>query len=314
MRIATLTLNPSVDLTLSVDALVKDDVLRAEEVCRHPGGKGLNVAGVLKTLGCPARAIALLGGTTGTLVADLARKAGLVLDVVPVTNETRTNLTLIERRVAGVTKINTAGPQVLPQEQQRLLHHLDQICAEIDTLVLSGSLPPGLPEDIYATIIRRCAAQGVRCILDADGVSLQAGIGAGPYLVKPNLHELVRWAREDLETYAQRITAARRILTAGVSLVLLSLGQQGAWLVTTEQIWSAVPPPVPVVSTVGCGDALLAGFLWGLMLGEALEEALRRAVATGTAMATTPGTELCRLEQVLPLVARTQVTRLEPPA
>lgn len=302
MRIVTVTLNPCIDLELEVEALLVEDVTRVLAARKDPGGKGVNVSRMLLHLGRASTALAALGGATGRELAELARAAGLDLAVARVRGETRINLTISERGAGLTRRLNMAGPLLDGGDLRRLRRALAAASRQADWLVLSGSLPPGAPETLYAEIIEQARRHGAACALDSDGPPLEAGVAARPALLKPNLHELSRLAGQPLPDIAAARQAARALCGGGVSTVLVSLGAGGALLVAAADEAVAVPPPVRAVSTVGCGDALLAAYLHARAEGLPEREALRWGVAAGAASAAKPGTRLASADETRALL------------
>jgi 1-phosphofructokinase len=286
--IVTLTPNPSVDRTLEIAGLVRGGVLRAVAERVDAGGKGVNVARALTANGLPARAVLPLGGPYGQLLGNLLGDKDITVVRVPVDTATRSNITLGEPD-GTVTKVNAPGQPLLDGDVHALL---DACLADLDDVgwvVGCGSLPPGVPDDLYAALVERGRAAGVRTAVDTSGGPLARAVDAGPDLVKPNLEELVELDGEPVETLDDVVGAADDLRRRGVGRVVVSLGARGAVLVDGGEPLIAEPPPIEVRSDVGAGDALLAGFLAAGGSGAA---ALRAGVAWGTAAAALPGTEM----------------------
>lgn len=284
--ITTVTLNPSFDLTLEVDSVVPGGVIRAHTERIEAAGKGVNVTRALAINGVASRAVAALDPATATRYEELLDVTD-VLEVIPVSGILRTNVALVS---AGgvVTKINGPGPNHPPEAVAAIRAAVRARVADSSWIVLSGSLPPGCPDDLYAQVIRE--ASGTCAVaLDAEGEALRLGVAAGPSVVKPNLAELTALADAPLITLGDVHDAARALRDLGAHSVLCSLGVDGALLVTPDGALYAAGPAQTRGSDVGAGDALLAGFLSenGDDRGRLL-----RAVAWGGAACRLPGSQM----------------------
>jgi 1-phosphofructokinase len=309
--IVTLTANPSLDRTVTLPGdLVRGAVHRVRTVHIEPGGKGVNVARAVALAGRPTLAV-LPARADDPILAGLDTLA-VPYRAVPVPVFARTNLTVTEPD-GTTTKINEPGGPLGDAEVEGLVDALLAAAEGADWVALCGSVPPGVPSDIYARLVVRLHERGHRVAVDTSDAPLQALAAAlpasGPDLVKPNAEELAQLTGADpvaLERAAARgelapaVAAARRLVDGGVGTVLATLGASGALLVTSAGAWSASPPPTVPRSTVGAGDSSLAGYL--LAAAEGLDEAdrLRRAVAYGSAAAALPGTTLPRPDQTDP--------------
>lgn len=292
--IVTVTPNPSLDRTLQVDELRPGHVHRAVTARTDPGGKGVNVARALAAHQIPVHAVVPMGGTAGQQLADLLVDIGVRVVPVPVNGNTRTNVTIVDD-TGTVTKVNESGAQLGPAALAELRHRVEAAVQPGDWVALSGSLPPGAPDDLYADLVLTIHNVGARVAVDTSGVPLVAALDACPDLVKPNRHELEELVGHRLLDVAAVVDAAGELLDGGVGIVLASLGAEGAILVDEEGAWHAVAQPVAVLSDVGAGDASLAGYLAADGGGS---EALRRAVAWGTAAVAQPGTAMPRPDDV----------------
>jgi len=296
--ILTVTLNPAVDLYLSIQKLVTDDVNRVLWFRRDPGGKGVNVSRVIQELGGESIALCLLGGATGEEIFRHLNAKGIWVERILVEGSTRTNITLKEERAGKIIKLNEKGPPLTQTHLRICLKRLLRLAHRGDFVALSGSLPPGVSSETYALFIRHLRSRGIRVLLDADGEALREGIKASPTFVKPNLHEMSRLVRRPLRTFQDRIKACHALLRNGIEGVILSMGKEGALLVSQKESWLAKTPKVKVESTIGSGDSLVGGFLLGLSRGKNMAESFRLGMACGTATAITPATELCHKKDV----------------
>jgi 1-phosphofructokinase len=285
--ITTVTLNPSFDLTLQVEELRVGRVSRSRSERVEAAGKGVNVSRALAAHGVPSRAVVALAPVDERRYQELLDFDG-PLEIIPAPGPVRTN-TAIVGPPGVVTKVNAPGPTHTPEVIRALTGSVADAVDGSEWVVLSGSLPPGCPDDLYATLIRAVRSRAGRVALDAAGEPLRHGVAAGPDLVKPNRWELQETWGSPVGTLGDAVTGARAMLAGGAGAVLCSLGPDGALLLTGDAWWHATAEPFDVGSDVGAGDALLAGFL---AAGGFDGEALRTAVAWGTAACRLPGAQM----------------------
>lgn len=286
--IVTCTPNPSLDRTIEVDRLQQGEVQRVRSVTVQPGGKGINVARALHGNGHDVRAIAPLGGAEGELFARLVQQAGVPFTPVEVDQPIRVNITLAEAD-GTTTKLNDRGPTLDEAARGRLLDATLDAAVGARWLAACGSLPPGAGDDLYGDLVTRARAADRRVAVDTSGPALAAVVNAGPDLIKPNHHELAELIGDELKTFGDVVGAARQVIARGVVSVLVSLGGDGALLVTDDAVWFGESEPVVVRSTVGAGDSLLAGFL---AAGGDGPEALTTGIAWATAAVSLPGSTM----------------------
>ncbi len=275
---ATVTLNPAIDRTITVAGFSRGAVNRAEFVGDRAGGKGVNVASALAEQGHRVAALGFLGRDNDAIFA--AHFAGLGVDdrCRRLPGATRTGLKIVDSTRGETTDLNFPGLAPAPADTEAVLRQLDALAAPWG--VLAGSLPPGVPADFYAQAIRRLHARGVRVALDTSGAALDAALAAGPDIIKPNTHELEALVGRALPDETAVIEAAKTIVAAnGVRLVAVSRGAAGAVFVTAEQVVAARPPTIEVRSTVGAGDAMVAGLVAARLRGLSLAETARLATA-----------------------------------
>ena len=299
----TLTLNPALDLSTTTAQLEHTHKLRCGPMLRHPGGGGVNVARLLHRLGADVQAWHLSGGVTGAHLCQLLAAEGVPMLALPITDTTRENLSVVETRSGHEYRFVLPGPTVLVHEWQNCLDQLARAATPAPRwLVASGSLPPGVPDDFYARLVRQTRASGGRgrVVLDTQGPALVAALQAGVYLVKPSLSELRELTGAALTDAAQWRAAARALVRSGqTEMVALSAGEHGAVLATPDGVWQACALPMTASSgTTGAGDCFLAALLWALDRGEAPGEALRWGVAAGSAALLAPGTALAEAGEV----------------
>jgi 1-phosphofructokinase len=290
--IITVTLNPTLDKTLSVPRLQPGAVHRAQVLREDLGGKGVNVSRALRALGIASRIVGFIGGRTGQAMQSGLLAAGFDVHFIDVGGETRQNLTLLDEASGQYTKINEAGPTVGPHHVTALQIQVEQMARAGDLWALCGSLPPGAPPDLYARLIEQVQGCGGRAFLDSSGLAFRAGLAAQPFAVKPNSEEAAELLQQPLHGDDEHCFAARRLQAEGVRLVALTRGAQGLVLAMDEDLLIASPPPVTARSPIGAGDAALAGLLWAVSDRCDAVETARRAVACGTAAAMQEGTAL----------------------
>ena len=302
--IYSITLNPALDRAIEVDSLLADETSRVLAEKAYAAGKGIDVSRVIKELDGSSMALGLIGGYAGLQLEGLLVNAGVPSDFTRIAGETRTNIILKERANGRQFVISAAGPEVSAAEIAQF-HHQVRGLTDMDHLVISGSLPRGVRPEFYGQLILVGKQHGAFVALDADGPALAGSIPFGPDFIKPNIHELSHLVGRPLTTEAEILAACGDLHARHLPLVLVSRGREGLVLSTPEQKLKAVGPAVEADSTVGAGDATVAGFILARSLGQDLAGCLRRACAAGTATAGTPGSELCHradVERILPLV------------
>jgi 6-phosphofructokinase 2 len=303
--IATVTLNPSLDKTVTVEQLVIDETNRWTSFRRDPGGKGINVSRVIHELRGKTIVYGFIGGVDGEILKQLLQQQGVPFDFTPIKGEVRSNLIITNMETCCQTRIDAPGPHISKGELESLISKIIHTEPKPSFLVMAGSIPPGVPDNIYARLIEEAKAQGVKTVLDSDGQWLREGIKAKPTVIKPNVHEAEDLLGTKLKDEASIIQAAKTLVNQGIEVVAISRGPDGLIIATDTQTLSVIPPQVEISSTVGAGDSAVAGMVLSLTRGDTIEDACRLAVAAGTATTLTPGTELCRrqdVESLLPLV------------
>ena len=303
--IYTVTLNPALDKTVEIPGMALDTVNRITAMRTDPGGKGINVSKVIAKLGGTSVALALLGGGTGRAIADALEEMGLRFELQFVEGETRTNLKVVDPVNHTNTDLNEPGISVTSAVLDGLLDRLIGLLQPGDLVVLSGSLPKGAPGDTYYTWVARCKEAGAKVFLDADGALLAEGLRAAPDLVKPNQDELSRLVGHPLETVEALADAAGALLADGVQKVVVSMGGKGALYVTRDTVLYAEGLKVPVGSTVGAGDSVVAALAVAETQGLSLEDTVRLSTATGAANVMCSGSQAAErsvIEELMPQV------------
>jgi len=294
--IATVTINPAVDLSTSIDKIVPVAKLRGTSQRRDPGGGGINVARVIRRLGGRGvRAIYPVGGAMGDLLRRLLDQEGVNSQTFPIAGETREDFFVHEISTAQQYRFILPGPQLSEGEWYECLRLIAALEPFPRFVVASGSLPAGVPDDFYARVAEIAKRRGAQMILDTSGPALAAAVAAGVDLIKPNLREMRELTGTEPGNAGEWEAAARLIVERRqAGIVALTMGHLGAALVTRERVWRAQPLAVTPLSAVGAGDSFLGALIWRLASGAGLADAFRNAMAAGAAALLNPGTELCR--------------------
>jgi 6-phosphofructokinase 2 len=301
--IVTLTVNPALDLSTSTETVVSEHKLRCGVSRTDAGGGGINVSRVIHRLGGQSVAIYAVGGPTGFAYRQLLEADGIIGRAIPIAGATRQNVTIDELSTGRQFRFVLQGPHLTTDEWSECLAATINAMTPGGYVVASGSLSPGMPDDFYARIARAARARGVHCIVDASGPALAAALEEGVHVVKPSARELAELVGRALPDRPSRIAAAQELISRGAAeIVALTLGADGAVLVTAETVTHLEVPDIAVHSTVGAGDSFLGALVLRLAQGRSLHDAFCAGVAAGSATAMTEATELCH---------RVDVERLE---
>lgn len=307
--ILTVTVNPALDVSTSTQTVHDTHKLRCSAAQFHPGGGGINVARVLHRLGSDCLALYAAGGVTGERLGQLLDAERVPRHCLPIAQETRESFSVHEFSTGLDYRFVLPGPTLSPAETDAFAACLDALPTPPRYLVASGSLPPGVPVDFHGRLAHWAQARGVRFVLDSSGPALAGALAAGVHLVKPSLRELRELTGQALDTAADRLAATRQIIGAGQArIVALSLGEDGALLVTADRALRARSVQVEVASTIGAGDSFVGGLVWALDREADLEQAFRYGIAAGAAALLTPGTSLCQPADVERLSQQVVVT------
>lgn len=279
----TLTLNPSLDYVMTVKNLNHSNVNRSTAEKLYYGGKGINVSAVLKRLGVETTALGFAGGMTGEMLCEMMRRDGIRNDFISLSDgNTRINVKL---KSDNETEINAIGPQISDEELNQLFEQLEQIQSG-DTLVLAGSVPKSLPDDIYSQIMARLCGKDIRFAVDTTGNQLLASLKYKPFLIKPNNYELGEIFGKELTNTDEIIKYGKELQIMGAQNVVVSCGGDGAVLITqNDEVYTANALKGNVISTVGCGDSMVAGFIAGKIRGYSLLKSFQLSVACASATA-----------------------------
>ena len=294
--IITVSFNPAIDKSTSVPVLIAEKKLNCALPVYEPGGGGINVARAIKKLGGEAVAVYLAGGYTGKTFTQLLTGEAVESIVTETKENTRENLVVLETASNQQYRFGMPGPTISEPEWQACLKSIEKI-KDVEYIVASGSLPPGIPTDIFARIAFIARKKNARLIVDTSGEALKQAVQAGVYLIKPNLGELSSLLGKEELNIELVDDAARTIIDKGkCEVVVVSMGPAGAMLVTKDLAVQIMPPAVKRKSTVGAGDSMVAGMVLSLAENKSLIETVQYGVASGTAATMNPGTELCRKE------------------
>lgn len=307
-KIVTLTPNPSVDVSTSIERVVPTLKLRCRGERRDPGGGGINVARVVKRLGGDVEAILPVGGFTGRILRRLVDDEGISSRLVEVEAETREDFFVSELSTREQYRFILPGQPLREAEWQQCLAVLAATVPPPRFVVGSGSLPPGAPNDFYAQAATIAGRLGAKFLLDTSGLPLATAVERGVYLFKPNLHEMSELVGSELATQEDWLAMARALIEKGkAEIIALSLGHLGAMLVTRHQTLRAQALPIAPLSAVGAGDSFLGALVFGFANEVTLADSFRLAVAAGAAALINEGTELCRPADAYRLAAEVKI-------
>jgi 6-phosphofructokinase 2 len=292
-KIITLTLNPTLDKSILVSSLIENQKLKCTEVKLEPGGGAINISRAIKRLGGASTALFLVGGHFGALFTDLFEKKNIDYKALKIKNETRESLIIFDELSSKQYLLNMEGPLVFKPEWQNILTAVSKL-KKVDFLVASGSLPKGIPTNFYAKLAKISKKIGAKFILDTSGSPLRFAINEGLYLIKPNLKEMgILSGNETFDIEIAKEKAMEIIKSKKCEVIVISLGADGALLITENYSAHFRAPKVEVKSTVGAGDSMLAGIIYKLSENTSLKDAVLYGVASGAAATLNQGTSLC---------------------
>lgn len=294
--IITITFNPTIDKSISVAGLVPDKKLRCTITDCEAGGGGINVARAITKLGGKAIAVYLSGGDTGKKVGRLLKRDSVRSVAIKIKENTRENLIVEDISAKRQYLFDMPGPEVTRHEWEACIAKIGAM-DDVEYIVASGSLPPGIPAEIFEQLARMALRKNAKLIVDTSGEGLKQALKAGVYLIKPNIRELASLAGKELLDIGSVPAAARQLVDEGnCTAIVVSMGASGAMLVTSDEIVHITAPAILVKSTVGAGDSMTAGIVLSLAAKNTLIDAVRFGVACGTAATIKPGTKLCTRE------------------
>ncbi|MCM8784701.1 MAG: 1-phosphofructokinase family hexose kinase [Candidatus Omnitrophica bacterium] len=302
--IYTISLNSSIDFSFYLDNIVDEDINRIKKIRVDPGGKGINVSRMLKKLGENSIAITFLGKDNGKFYEKLLKKEKIKIIPILIKGNLRNIYNFISKN--RVLRFNEKGPLISKKELDKFWDILlDLDFKKGDFIVMSGSIPPGIKDNIYAEIIKKTRKFKVFPVVDADGNILRESIKEKPFIIKPNLNELERCFETKIEKFDTLKNICISLINSGIQIILITLGKDGAILFTKQNLLYSKPPEIDFKSSIGCGDAFLSGFLYKLKYKKNYEECLKFAVACGTSKAEKEGTKMpsnYRIKQIIKYV------------
>ena len=287
--ITSISLNPSIDRTMTVESFTPGGLNRVVASSDVAAGKGINVALTVSALGLDSECIGYMYRDSASLFEKRLMVKSTAYDFIWCEGTARTNIKVFDRSQGVVTELNESGRTVEPEQLERMVELVTRHAENSDFLVLTGSLPPGCPDDFYRTLIHAVDGLGCRCVLDADGDRLKYGLEARPFMIKPNRYELEMMTGSHLESVQEIRDAARQYIDMGVGVVAVSLGAEGALILEGDEALYAPRLNIEVKSTVGAGDSMVAGLVAGFMAENELEDTFRMGMACATARCMTEG-------------------------
>lgn len=306
--VVTVTLNPAIDQTIAIPHFTAGAVNRVQSSQLDPGGKGINVASFLTDYGQPVTVTGFLGADNDTIFTRFFAAKGIEDRFIRIAGQTRTGVKVVDDALGQTTDINFPGPTPASADVERLFNAVRDLADTHEWFVLAGSIPPGVDTSIYRDLVALLA--GKRAVLDTSGEALRQAAPAGPWLIKPNVHELEEFVGRPLETAEAMVAVARDLMQRhGITSVVVSMGKEGALFVEGDEVVWAVPPAALVKSTVGAGDAMVAGIVAAKTRGLSLAETARLATAFSVSAISHIGSGLPSLEAVR--AAQGQVTLRE---
>ena len=302
--IYTVTLNPSVDFIVEVEDFQLDGLNRMNKEAKYPGGKGINVSRILKRIDVDNTALGFYGGFPGEFILDALRKEGVKADFIQVDEDSRINIKL---KTGHETEINGLGPAISSDKMNDLFKKLEGL-TESDILILSGSIPPSMPKDLYQEWTRSFAGKGISVVVDTSGKALLDVVKEHPFLVKPNHHELGELFDKKIDTADDAIHYGKILVEQGAQNVIVSMAGDGALLINKEAVYSATIPQGTVKNSTGAGDSLVAGFIGKWDQTKDLLQAFQYGVASGSATAF--NYDLAEKQDIEALLPQVHITKI----
>ncbi|WP_233264616.1 1-phosphofructokinase family hexose kinase [Flavobacterium sp. I-STPA6A] len=299
--IVTLTINPSLDKSTHFTGLIAEQKIRCGKPRYDAGGGGINVSKAIAKLGGASKCIFTSGGSSGELLEELITKEGLQLELIRTKSWTRENFIAFDSETQSQYRFGFPGNELSPAEQDEILQKVKDL--KTDYLVISGSLNEGLATDFYQRIAQIAKASNIKVIVDTSGEPLEKVLETGVYLIKPNIGELAKLIGVDrLELPEVEKAAKQLIVNKSAEIIVVSLGADGAILVTQDETHFVQAPKVEKKSTVGAGDSMVGGMVWALSQNKTLKEVIQWGVACGSAATMNEGTQLFKVEDVMRLL------------
>jgi 1-phosphofructokinase len=306
--VVTVTLNPALDRNYAVDEIKAGELNKALSVRTDAGGKGINVARALRRFGLETCATGFNGGFTGQHLTTLLNREEIPYDFVTVSGDTRINIKISDKN--GITtELNEQGFTVSEGDLDSFFKKLSSLTVDARYLVLSGSIPKGVPAGIYSAIIRAYEKTTTKVILDSDNEPLKLGVDAVPFCIKPNLKELSHLSGYNISRDQDIVREARKLVERGITWVAVTMGERGAFLLKGDEVILAKPFRIRAQCTTGAGDAALAAFIYSMERDLSIEETAAYMTCTGTLSSALPGTSVCTLKDVQGHLSDIQLVR-----
>ena len=303
-------LNPSIDRALTIEGFEYGGTNRVLGTVDYAGGKGFNVAIAARKLGLKSAATGFVFDENGGIILRSLEAEDVDNQTLNIPGSVRVNLKVYDEKTQVVTELNSKGEPIGADVQEKLLTKIEELAEVSKYMVFGGSVAPGLKDDIYFKLIETALKHGCRCILDAEGDLLKKGIEAKPFMIKPNLFELKTLTGKELGSTEEIKAAALEIIKSGVQIVLISLGGDGAMIVTKDEAWFAQGMKVTVKNTVGAGDTMVSGAVKGLLGGGDACEVLRQAAAAATCSITQEGTGLTDISTLSEIYSNIKISSI----
>ncbi|MFO7815507.1 MAG: 1-phosphofructokinase family hexose kinase [Halanaerobiales bacterium] len=296
-KIVTFTLNPAIDKSSSLEHVMAENKLYCDKPLYEPGGGGINVSRAIHKLGGNSLLLYTSGGFAGQRLGQLLKEEGLDERAVKIDNSTRENLIILEKATNLQYRFGMPGPVINEKEIEKIFEIVSDLNPFPDYLVISGSIPAGVPDNIYAELAKKAKKQGAKVVIDVAGPPLKEVMKEGVFLIKPNLGEFQGLMERELKEDDEIKEAAYQLIRDNCcSVIVISLGAGGVLFVTEDIAKFMRPPTVPIKSKVGAGDSMVAGIVLSLAKGNSLKDSIIYGLAAGSSAVMTPGTELCKKE------------------
>lgn len=305
--IYTITLNPAIDRRIILNNFKIDGVNRFNDVREDAGGKGINVSKMIHNLGGKSTALGIVAGASGHFIKEQLDKMGILHNFIEGEGNTRTNLKIVDPIYRTYTDINEEGKPISQEILDKMETHLFETVKEGDILILAGSVPNNVSKNIYGQWIHKAKERNIKVLLDAEGELLKQGISAGPYLIKPNIHELEGILNKKILTQDEAIEYGKMLLDNDIKIVVISRGSEGCILISPNKVLQVPGLVVNVKSTVGAGDSMVGALAYAIESGYTIEEAIALGVAASTATIQEEGTLMGKLDKVLEIKKTVQV-------
>lgn len=297
--IATVTLNPAIDKSTATDKIQPEKKIRCSSLLVEAGGGGINVSKAIRKLGGESIALFTAGGRNGALLKTLLDQLSIPCITIPVDGETRENFSVAESSTNAQYRFVMPGASMNSDQIKQCLFELEQLPTNVNLLVVSGSMPAGVPGSLLGDIAAVARKKDLKLIMDSSGTALSKALDVGVYLVKPNLAELSQWVgKEELQLHEVEDAALQLVKENKAKVVVVSLGPAGALLVSDGLVQRVHAPTVKKKSTIGAGDSMVAGMAWMLEQQKSLDEVVMFGVACGTAATMNAGTALFETQDV----------------